>query len=217
MKNTLVSAFRQVGFLPADFCAAFRNDPALRGKVFGILELLTYPGVWAILFHRIVHLLFALKIPFFPRLISQTSRLLTGIEIHPGAKIGSGFFIDHGMGVVIGETAEIGKNVLMYHGVTLGGTSLNAGKRHPTVGENVLIGAGAKILGPVVVGNCAQIGAGAVVLKNIPAYGVVVGNPGRVVKIHGKKLSPIKKVDQIHLPDPLEERLKKIESMIAKK
>jgi len=217
MKTILSFAFRQLGFLPADISAAFRNDPALRGKFFGFLELLTYPGIWAIIFHRIAHLFFALKIPFFPRLLSQISRFFTGIEIHPGAKIESGFFIDHGMGVVIGETAEIGKNVLMYHGVTLGGTSLNAGKRHPSIGDSVLIGAGAKILGPVIVGSCAQIGAGAVVLQNVPEHAVVVGNPGRVVRIRGQKIPPVQKVDQIHLPDPLEERVRAIEERIAKK
>jgi len=215
MKN-LFFAIRQIFFFPFDFLAAFRGDPALRGKVFGIFEVFFYAGVWAIFFHRLSHLFFAAKIPLFPRILSQISRFLTGIEIHPGAKINRGFFIDHGMGVVIGETTEIGKNVLMYHGVTLGGTSLKAGKRHPTIGDDVLIGAGAKVFGPVKIGHCAQIGGGAVVVKNVPAHSVVVGNPGKVVKICGKKIPPVKKVDQIHLPDPIENRLSAIEKILAK-
>lgn len=207
-------AFRQLTFIPTDIAAAFRNDPALRGKIFGFLELLTYPGVWAITIHRINHFLFCLRIPFFPRLLSQIFRFLTGIEIHPGAKIGPGFFIDHGMGVVIGETAEIGKNCLMYHQVTLGGTSLSAGKRHPTIGDDVLIGAGAKIFGPVTIGDMSQIGGAAVVIKDVPKHAVVVGNPGRVVRIKGKRVDPVKTVDQVHLPDPIEQRLKKIEKLL---
>jgi serine O-acetyltransferase len=215
--NSLLFAFRQLGFFPADMVAAFREDPALRGKLFAPLELLTYPGLWAVFFHRIAHLLFVIKIPLLPRIISQLSRFFTGIEIHPGAKIERGFFIDHGMGVVIGETAEIGKNVLLYHQVTLGGTSLSAGKRHPTIGNNVLIGAGAKIFGPIMIGDNSQVGGGAVVIKNVPRDSVVVGNPGRVVRRAGKKIVPITDVDQVNLPDPLEKRLAKIEKILKEK
>ncbi len=201
-------AVRQLGFFPWDIVAAFSEDPALRNKVFGIIELLTYQGVWAVAFHRIAHLLYALRIPVLPRLISQISRLATGIEIHPGAKIGKGFFIDHGTGVVIGETAIVGDHVLMYHQVTLGGTSLCSGKRHPTIGNHVLLGAGAKIFGPISIGENSQVGGGAVVIKDVPENSVVVGNPGRIVRRHGKKVgSPIEHVDQISLPDPIEKRL----------
>lgn len=172
-----------------DLRAAYRNDPALRSSYFSILEIILYQGLYAIFFHRLAHWLWRYKTPFLPRLISQISRFLTGIEIHPGAKIGRGFFIDHGMGVVIGETAEIGENVLIYHGVTLGGTSLKTGKRHPTIGNNVIIGAGAILLGHLKVGDNSQIGGGAVVVKDAPANSVVVGNPGKVVKLDGKTLS----------------------------
>ncbi|QQS59176.1 serine acetyltransferase [Candidatus Peregrinibacteria bacterium] len=205
---------RQLFFFPQDFVAGFRNDPALRGKWFGVLELLTYPGIWAVLFHRIAHLLFAIRIPLFPRILSQISRFLTGIEIHPGAKIGSGFFIDHGMGVVIGETAEIGNNVLMYHEVTLGGTTLSPGKRHPTVEDEVLIGAGAKIFGPVIIGKRSQIGGGSVVVSDVPAHSVVVGNPGHIIRQNGKRTAPVKTVDQTGLPDPIRERIEKLESSV---
>lgn len=171
-----------------DIQAAYRNDPALHSNRLSILEIVLYPGLYAAFFHRLAHWLWRYKIPFMPRLISQISRFLTGIEIHPGAKVGRGFFIDHGMGVVIGETAEIGENVLIYHGVTLGGASLKIGKRHPTIGNNVIIGAGAKLFGPLTVGDNSQIGGGAVVVKDVPANSVVVGNPGRVVKLDGKTL-----------------------------
>jgi serine O-acetyltransferase len=182
------SAFRQISYVNSDIMSAYRNDPALYGKSFGFLELILYPGIWAIILHRIAHLLFVLRIPIIPRLISQMSRFLTGIEIHPGAKIGRGFFIDHGHGVVIGETAEIGNNVLMYQQVTLGGTGLSAGKRHPTLGSNVFIGAGAKILGPINIGNNSMIGAGSIIVKDVPESSVVVGNPGHVIKRFGKRV-----------------------------
>ena len=208
-------ALWQLTYLPSDIVAAFREDPALRNKVFGVVELLTYPGVWATIFHRLAHLLAALRIPVLPRLVSQVSRVLTGIEIHPGAKIGRGFFIDHGMGVVIGETAEIGHRVLMYHQVTLGGTSLQAGKRHPTVGDNVLLGAAAQIFGPVHIGDNAQVGGGAVVTKDVPANAVVVGNPGRIVRRNGKKLPPpVEHADHLSLPDPISMQLHALESRL---
>lgn len=182
-----------------DVRAAYRNNPALRSNCFSVLEIILYQGLYAILFHRLAHWLWRYKVPFIPRLISQISRFLTGIEIHPGAEIGRGFFIDHGMGVVIGETAEIGENVLICHEVTLGGTSLSVGKRHPTIGNNVIIGAGAKLFGPLTVGDNSQVGGGAVIVKDVPPNSVVVGNPGKVVKLDGKKA--MEQVDMTDLPD----------------
>ena len=185
----VVKAFTGIGYLYHDFMNAYRKDPALRGKLFAIPELLTYAGLWAITFHRIAHFLHAVRIPLIPRLLSQISRFLTGIEIHPGAQIGRGFFIDHGNGVVIGETAEIGDNVLIFHQVTLGNADFNSsGKRHPTVGDNVIIGAGAKLLGPIIVGDYTRVGAGSIVTKDVPMHSVVVGNPGRIIKRFGLKI-----------------------------
>lgn len=195
-----------------DIRAAYKNDPALRGTPWSGLEIILYQGLYAIFFHRLAHWLWRLNIPFIPRLISQLSRFLTGIEIHPGAEIGRGFFIDHGMGVVIGETAAIGENVLIYHEVTLGGTSLQTGKRHPTIGNNVIIGAGAKLFGPLTVGDNSQIGGGAVIVKDVPANSVVVGNPGKVVKLDGKDVR--EKVDMINLPDPVQKILDEIRQEI---
>jgi serine O-acetyltransferase len=154
-----------------------KNDPAAKSK---LEVLLLYPSIQAIIFHRIAHMLYNHKMYFLARLISQFSRFITGIEIHPGAKIGKGLFIDHGMGVVIGETSEIGDNVTLYHGVTLGGTGKEKGKRHPTIGNNVIIGAGAKVLGPISIGNGAKVGAGAVVLLDVPANSTAVGIPARL-------------------------------------
>ena len=168
--------------------------------------LLTYSGVHAVINHRVAHWLHKHKVHFIPRWISQYSRFFTGIEIHPGAKIGSGFFIDHGMGVVIGETSEIGNNVTLYQGVTLGGTGKEKGKRHPTIGNNVVISAGAKVLGSIEIGNNVIIGAGAVVVKSVPDNCTVVGVPGRIVKIGGEKVLS----DEFHrmnLPDPVSEIL----------
>ncbi|MGC8843108.1 MAG: serine O-acetyltransferase, partial [bacterium] len=167
--------------LRADIKAVFERDPAARN----IWEVLTYPGLWAIIFHRIAHLLWEANLRFLARLISQISRFLTGIEIHPGAKIGKGFFIDHGMGVVIGETTIIGNNVTLYQGVTLGGTGKERGKRHPTIDDDVVIGAEAVLLGPIYVGKGARIGAGSVVLKSVPPNCTVVGVPARVVRKEG--------------------------------
>jgi len=164
--------------LRRDLQAAKERDPAARTS----LEVaLLYPGLHAVWMHRAAHALWCRGLRFPARALSQFSRWFTGIEIHPGARIGAGLFIDHGMGVVIGETAEVGENVLMYHGVTLGGTSLAKGKRHPTVGDRVSIGAGAKILGPIVVGNDSRIGANAVVVRPVPPNSVVVGVPGQIV------------------------------------
>ncbi|PMQ01581.1 MAG: serine O-acetyltransferase [Dictyoglomus sp. NZ13-RE01] len=183
--------------LKADYKAVFEKDPAARN----FLEvILCYPGFHAILLHRVAHFLWKLKIPVIPRLISHVNRFLTGIEIHPGAKIGKGFFIDHGMGVVIGETTEIGDNVLIYQGVTLGGTGKEKGKRHPTIGNNVVIGAGAKVLGPITIGDNVRIGAGSVVLKSVPPNCTVVGVPGKIIIQDGKKINNI--LDHGNLPDP---------------
>ncbi len=186
--KSLPFSFIQLGYIWSDLKSAYRNDPALQGRISALPELFLYAGVWAITFHRFAHFLFTLNVPFFPRLLSQFSRFLTGIEIHPGAAIGSGFFIDHGQGVVIGETAEIGNNVVMFHQVTLGGRGFATGKRHPTVGSNVVIGAGATVLGPVFIGDNSKIGAGTVVLNDVPVESVVVGNPGRIVKKSGKRI-----------------------------
>ncbi|MCX7719753.1 serine O-acetyltransferase [Dictyoglomus thermophilum] len=198
----------------ADYKAVFEKDPAARN----FLEvILCYPGFHAILLHRIAHFLWNLRIPVIPRLISHLNRFLTGIEIHPGAKIGKGFFIDHGMGVVIGETTEIGDNVLIYQGVTLGGTGKEKGKRHPTIGNNVVIGAGAKVLGPITIGDNTRIGAGSVVLKSVPPNCTVVGVPGRIVSQEGKKLTPKEMLEHGNVPDPelklIEELNKRIENL----
>jgi serine O-acetyltransferase len=163
--------------LRSDLQAIFNRDPAARSR----LEILTaYPGLHAIWIYRISHFFWQHRMFRLGRFISHMGRMLSGIEIHPGARIGAGLFIDHGMGVVIGETAEIGSNVTLYHGVTLGGTSWNKGKRHPTIGDDVVVGAGAKILGPITIGSRTRVGANSVVVKNIPPDSVVVGIPGRV-------------------------------------
>ncbi len=179
-----------------------KKDPAVKSKA----EAILYPCFWACLFHRVAHKFYQLKFYFIARLISQISRFFTGIEIHPGAKIGKGLFIDHGMGVVIGETCEIGDNVLIYQGVTLGGTGKDTGKRHPTIGNNVMIGSGTKILGPFKVGDNTKIGAGSVVLKEVPANCTVVGVPARIVKRHKTNVEdcPSDCLDQIKFPDPIE-------------
>lgn len=174
--------------LLADFRIIFERDPAARNW---LEVLLCYPGLQALLFHRIAHGLNVLGIPLIPRLISHLGRFLTGIEIHPGAVIGRSVFIDHGMGVVIGETAIIGDYALIYQGVTLGGTGKESGKRHPTVGENVVVGAGAKVLGNIQIGNNVRIGAGSVVLRDVPSDCTVVGVPGRIVYRSGVRVNPL--------------------------
>jgi len=163
----------QLQTLRDDVRAIFRNDPAARN----LAEVLLYPGLHAITLHRIAHALWVRHIPFFPRLISQINRFMTGIEIHPGATIGRRLFVDHGMGTVLGETSEVGDDVTLYQGVTLGGTSLNRGKRHPTVGDRVIVGAGAKILGPIKIGEDSRIGANAVVVKDAPPESIITGIP----------------------------------------
>ncbi len=170
-----------------DFKAIKRNDPAARG-----LEVLLYPSLHALIFHRLIcHPLYKIRLYFLARLFSQISRFLTGLEIHPGAKIGPGFFCDHGMGVVIGETAEIGKNCVMFHGVTLGGTGKHKKKRHPTIGDNVFIGTHSTLLGPILVGNNVKIGAETVIVnRDVPSNCTVVGAPGMIVKRGNKKIYP---------------------------
>ena len=182
------------------------RDPAARNT---LEVLLCYPGLHAIWAHRLSHRLWRRGNKLLARIISQTMRLITGIEIHPGATLGHGFFIDHGMGVVIGETAEVGNNVTLYHGVTLGGTSLHKTKRHPTIGDNVVIGAGAKVLGAITIGNNSRIGANAVVIKSTPPDSVVVGVPGQVVIRDHVVHAPDEKVDLEHgsLPDTIGETL----------
>ena len=181
--------------LVADFRIIFERDPAARNW----LEVLVcYPGLQALFLHRFAHWLYKVGIPFFPRLISHLARFLTGIEIHPGAQIGQGVFIDHGMGVVIGETAIIGDRCLIYQGVTLGGTGKETGKRHPTLGENVVVGGGAKVLGNILIGNNVRIGAGSVVLRDVPSNCTVVGIPGRVIYRSGVKVDPL---EHGNLPD----------------
>lgn len=197
----------------ADYKAVFDRDPAAR-TFFGFLEVfLCYSGFHAVLSHRFCHVLYRLKIPLLPRLFSQVTRFLTGVEIHPGAKIQPGFFIDHGMGVVIGETTEIGKNVTIYQGVTLGGTGKEKGKRHPTLGNNVVIGAGAKILGNIQLGDNVKVGAGSVVVEAIPENSTVVGVPGVVVRRGGKRLSECN-LDHGDLPHPVQERMKFLQKEI---
>ncbi|WP_269438251.1 serine O-acetyltransferase [Phosphitispora fastidiosa] len=192
-----------------DIKVIFERDPAARS----FLEvLLAYPGLHALLFHRVSHYLYNRGMILLPRLISQFSRFITGIEIHPGARIGEGLFIDHGTGVVIGETAEVGNNVTIYQGVTLGGTGKEKGKRHPTVGNNVVISTGAKVLGNIKVGDNTRIGAGSVVLKDVPANTTVVGIPGKVVIRDGINIADMEVEDIIdlhheNLPDPVAEMI----------
>jgi len=187
----------------------FERDPAA-GNIF---EVLMYQGLWSLWLHQVAHLLWRMKIPVIPRLISQISRLLTLIEIHPGAKIGKRVFIDHGVGVVIGETAVIGDDVTIYQGVTLGGTGAEKGKRHPTIGKGVVVGAEAIVLGNIKIGDNARIGAGAVVTKPVPADSTVVGNPARIVVLEGKKVEPLAHGE---LPDPVGKALEEMNQRIAR-
>ncbi len=190
-----------------DIKAAFGHDPA----AVSILEiLLAYPGFHARQFHRLAHTLYRWHIPVLPRLVSHISRFLTGVEIHPGDKIGEGFFIDHGMGVVIGETAEIGDNVTLYQGVTLGGISLQRAKRHPTLGNDVVVGVGAQLIGDITIGDNTKVGAGSVVVTSAPANATVVGVPGRVVAVRNPDTDTVES-----LPDPVWERLEFLEKRVA--
>jgi serine O-acetyltransferase len=197
--------------LRQDIQAVFDRDPAARS----VWEILfCYPGFHAVYFYRTAHWFWMHRLFFLGRLVSQIGRAFTGIEIHPGARIGRGFFIDHGMGVVIGETAEIGENVTLYHGVTLGGTSWKKEKRHPTLGDNVVVGVGAKILGPITIGDNSRIGANSVVVKDVPSDSVVVGIPGRVIYLNGERIERVHhgEPDLEHgvLPDAVGDTLKKL-------
>ena len=190
-----------------DIRAVFEHDPAAKNvwEVF-----FAYPGFHARQFHRLSHTLWNWHVPFFPRFISHLGRFFTGIEIHPGAKIGEGFFIDHGMGVVIGETSEIGDNVALYQGVTLGGTSLLKKKRHPTLSNNVVVGAGSKIIGAITIGENVKVGAGSVVVTSVPPHATVVGVPGRVVEMRNPDTETVEK-----LPDPVWEKIEALEKRVA--
>ena len=199
----------QVMFTP-EVQACLDRDPAARSR---LEVLLTYSGLHAIIGHRLAHRLHCWNMPIVPRLLMTWVRWLTGIEIHPGAMIGRGLFIDHGMGVVIGETAIIGENVTLFQGVTLGGTGKERGKRHPTIGNSVVIGTGAKVLGNITVGDESIIGANAVVIRDVPEHSTVVGVPGRIAKIKGRSFPGIN-LDHTHLPDPLAERLELLQREI---
>jgi serine O-acetyltransferase len=190
-----------------DIRAVFEHDPAAKNawEVF-----FAYPGFHARQFHRLSHTLWNWNVPFFPRFISHLGRFFTGIEIHPGAKIGEGFFIDHGMGVVIGETSEIGDNVALYQGVTLGGTSLLKKKRHPTLSNNVVVGAGSKLIGAITIGENVKVGAGSVVVTSVPPHATVVGVPGRVVEMRNPDTETVEK-----LPDPVWEKIEALEKRVA--
>jgi serine O-acetyltransferase len=194
-----------------DFHAALSMDPAATSKV---EVALTYAGFHALLFHRFAHWLLKKRVPFIPRALSQFARFITGIEVHPGASIGSGLFIDHGMGVVIGETAEIGDNVTLFQGVTLGGTGKQRGKRHPTIGSHVVVGAGAKVLGPIKIGSYVKIGANSVVLQDVPDHSTVVGIPGKIVRIKDERVADEALMDHIHIPDPIADRFIELQLQI---
>jgi serine O-acetyltransferase len=198
--------------LRQDVTAAQERDPAARG--IGRAEILfTYAGVHALLAHRVAHALQEAGVPFLPHALARASRSLTGIEIHPSARVGDGLFIDHGTGVVIGETAEIGDNVTLYQGVTLGGTGFARGKRHPTVEDNVVVGSGAKLLGPITVGHGSKIGANSVVIHDVPPRSTVVGNPGHPVRIEGRKPEG-PDADWAHLPDPVADAIKALSARV---
>ena len=210
----VVAAFGVAGLIRVVFAeevqACFDRDPAARNLA---EVLLTYSGLHAVIAYRMAHALQRLRVPVVPRVMMLLVRGLTGIEIHPSAQIGRGLFIDHGMGVVIGETAIIGRNVTLYQGVTLGGTGKERGKRHPTIGDNVVIGAGAKVLGNITIGNDSMVGANAVVIRDVPPHSTVVGVPGRITKIKDQHFPGVK-LDHSHLPDPLTERLQALQREI---
>jgi serine O-acetyltransferase len=204
---------RMIGEIRRDVDTARTRDPAASG-VGPFQVLATWPGVHALLAHRVAHALYSARVPFLPLVIAAIARSITGIEIHPAATIGQGFFIDHGMGVVIGQTAEIGDDVTLYQGVTLGGTGFATGKRHPTVQDNVTIGSGAKLLGPITVGHGSKIGAGSVVIHDVPPNSTVVGNPGHPVRIEGRRPEG-PDADWVHLPDPIADAIKGLSQRIA--
>ncbi len=198
-------------FFADEIKATLERDPAATGS---LTIILSYPGIHALFYHRLGNFFHRSNMPFFARTISQIGRFFTGIEIHPGATIGKGFFIDHGMGVVIGETSVVGDNVTIFQGATLGGTGKEKGKRHPTIGNNVVIGAGAKVLGNITIGDNVSVGANAVVLKDVPPNSTVVGVPGRVARREGKRVSGTN-LDYTSLPDPLTQALDKLHREIA--
>ncbi len=199
----------------ADFKSCMENDPAARGFWGGLEVIFTYAGFHAAIMHRFAHFLHEkVHIPFIPRVISQIGRFLTGIEIHPGARIGRGLFIDHGMGVVIGETTIVGDDCVLFQGVTLGGTGKEIGKRHPTLGDNVMVSAGAKVLGNITLGDNVKIGAQSVVLKDVPPDCTVVGVPGRIVIREGIRVTRGVDLDQVNLPDPIMDRLEALAKAI---
>ena len=198
--------------IDSDVSAVMERDPAATNRA---EVLLLYSGVHAILAHRVAHRLYQKNCLFGARAVSQTARFFTGIEIHPGATIGRGLVIDHGTGVVIGETAEIGDDCTIYQGVTLGGTGKDLGKRHPTLGNRVLVGAGAKVLGPVKIGDNVKVAAGAVVLDEIPENSTAVGIPAKVVRRNGEKVQDTRDLDQIHIPDPVAQEIARLEARIA--
>ena len=202
-----------MGEIRRDVRVARDRDPAARGVAPAEI-LATWPGIHALLAYRVAHALHQSDVPLLPRVISMLTRALTGIEIHPAARIGRGLFIDHGAGVVIGETADIGDDVTLYQGVTLGGTGFAAGKRHPTVEDNVTIGSGAKLLGPITIGHGAKIGANSVVITDVPANSTVVGNPGHPVRVDGRRVEG-PDTDWIHLPDPIAEAIQALSSRIV--
>jgi serine O-acetyltransferase len=204
---------RVAGELRRDIAAARDRDPAARG-VGDVEMLLAWPGVQALLSHRIAHVLFGAGVPIAPRALATLTRAATGIEIHPAARIGEGLFIDHGSGVVIGETAEIGDDVTLYQGVTLGGTGFATGKRHPTVEDNVTIGSGANLLGPITVGHGAKVGANTVVIHDVPPNSTVVGNPGHPVRVEGRRPEG-PDADWVHLPDPIADAIKALAGRIG--
>jgi serine O-acetyltransferase len=204
---------RLVSEVRADVAAARDRDPAAQ-EVSSLEILLSWAGVQALLAHRLAHALLEAGVPVAPRVLAYLTRSVTGVEIHPAARIGPQFFIDHGSGVVIGETAEIGECVTLYQGVTLGGTGFQRGKRHPTLGDNVTVGSGAKLLGPIAVGDGAKIGANTVVVEDVPPGSTVVGNPGHPVKVDGKRVEG-PDVDWIHLPDPIAEAIKTLSQRIG--
>ncbi|MDQ6836512.1 MAG: serine O-acetyltransferase [Actinomycetota bacterium] len=209
----LGSIGRTAAEIRRDVAAAKSRDPAARG-VSSLEVLATWPGVHALLAHRVAHALHGAGIPLLPRFLAAIARMLTGIEIHPAVQIGDGFFIDHGMGVVIGETAQIGSNVTLYQGVTLGGTGFATGKRHPTVQDNVTIGSGAKLLGPITIGHGAKVGANTVVIHDVPPNSTVVGNPGHPVRVEGRRPEG-PDADWVHLPDPVADAIKGLSSRIT--
>ena len=207
----MMGIFSDIG---RDYRAVFERDPAARSA---ISVLLLNSGLHATVLYRVAHAFYRAHVPFLPSLITTIVKLVNGIEIHPAAKIGPGFFIDHGVGVVIGETSEVGADCLLYQGATLGGTGKEKGKRHPTLGDGVVVGAGAKVLGAITIGSCAKIGANAVVLSDVPSHASVVGVPGRVVRQRVVRMSeagPVEVLDHVQMPDPVEERFRALEGQI---